>query len=224
MSCILKAQGLTKVYKADAVETEVLKGVDIEMNEGEFVAIVGESGSGKSTLLYILAGIDKPTTGRVELLGRDLSSVGDDEMAAMRRREVSFVYQFDNLVPHLTAYENIVLPLLLDKKKESEFGDNVREVCEFLGISERLKNLPSQLSGGEQQRVALARALVTSPKLIFLDEPTGSLDKERGRQVMELLGRINAEKGVALLMVTHSAAHSSYASRIIEIEDGKIKQ
>ena len=224
MSCILKAQGLTKVYKADAVETEVLKGVDIEMNEGEFVAIVGESGSGKSTLLYILAGIDKPTTGRVELLGRDLSAVGDDEMAAMRRREVSFVYQFDNLVPHLTAYENIVLPLLLDKKKESEFGDNVREVCEFLGISERLKNLPSQLSGGEQQRVALARALVTSPKLIFLDEPTGSLDKERGRQVMELLGRINAEKGVALLMVTHSAAHSSYASRIIEIEDGKIKQ
>ncbi len=224
MSCILKAQGLTKVYKADAVETEVLKGVDIEMNEGEFVAIVGESGSGKSTLLYILAGIDKPTTGRVELLGRDLSAVGDDELAAMRRREVSFVYQFDNLVPHLTAYENIVLPLLLDKKKESEFGDNVREVCEFLGISERLKNLPSQLSGGEQQRVALARALVTSPKLIFLDEPTGSLDKERGRQVMELLGRINAEKGVALLMVTHSAAHSSYASRIIEIEDGKIKQ
>lgn len=224
MSCILKAQGLTKVYKADAVETEVLKGVDIEMNEGEFVAIVGESGSGKSTLLYILAGIDKPTTGRVELLGRDLSAVSDDELAAMRRREVSFVYQFDNLVPHLTAYENIVLPLLLDKKKESEFGDNVREVCEFLGISERLKNLPSQLSGGEQQRVALARALVTSPKLIFLDEPTGSLDKERGRQVMELLGRINAEKGVALLMVTHSAAHSSYASRIIEIEDGKIKQ
>lgn len=224
MSCILKAQGLTKVYKADAVETEVLKGVDIEMNESEFVAIVGESGSGKSTLLYILAGIDKPTTGRVELLGRDLSAVSDDELAAMRRREVSFVYQFDNLVPHLTAYENIVLPLLLDKKKESEFGDNVREVCEFLGISERLKNLPSQLSGGEQQRVALARALVTSPKLIFLDEPTGSLDKERGRQVMELLGRINAEKGVALLMVTHSAAHSSYASRIIEIEDGKIKQ
>lgn len=224
MSCILKAQGLTKVYKADAVETEVLKGVDIEMNEGEFVAIVGESGSGKSTLLYILAGIDKPTTGRVELLGRDLSAVSDDELAAMRRREVSFVYQFDNLVPHLTAYENIVLPLLLDKKKESEFGDNVREVCEFLGISERLKNLPSQLSGGEQQRVALARALVTSPKLIFLDEPTGSLDKERGRQVMELLGRINAEKGVALLMVTHSAAHSSYASRIVEIEDGKIKQ
>lgn len=224
MSCILKAQGLTKVYKADAVETEVLKGVDIEMNEGEFVAIVGESGSGKSTLLYILAGIDKPTTGRVELLGRDLSAVSDDELAAMRRREVSFVYQFDNLVPHLTAYENIVLPLLLDRKKESDFKDNVREVCEFLGISERLKNLPSQLSGGEQQRVALARALVTSPKLIFLDEPTGSLDKERGRQVMELLGRINAEKGVALLMVTHSAAHSSYASRIIEIEDGKIKQ
>lgn len=220
---ILKAEGIRKIYVSDTVQTEVLKGVDVSVDEGEFVAVVGESGSGKSTLLYILAGIDKPTDGKVELLGKNLSEISDDEMAALRRRDVSFVYQFDNLVPHLTAYENIVLPLLLDKKKEKDFAAEVREVCKFLGIAERLRNLPSQLSGGEQQRVALARALVTSPKLIFLDEPTGSLDRERGTQVMELLKKINTEKGVALLMVTHSAAHAAYASRTVEIEDGRIK-
>ena len=219
---ILKAQGLTKVYSTDSVRTEVLKGVDVEVHDGEFVAVVGESGSGKSTLLYLLAGIDKPTDGTVELLGRNLAKTGDEELAAMRRREVSFVYQFDNLVPHLTAYENIVLPLLLDGKKEKEFASSVAEICAFLGIDKRLGNLPRQLSGGEQQRVALARALVTSPRLNFLGEPTGRLDKERGAQVMELLGRINSERGVALFMVTHSAAHSACASRIIEIEDGRI--
>ena len=140
----------------------------------------------------------------------------------MRRREVSFVYQFDNLVPHLTTYENIILPLRLDGKKEKDCAEKVMDACRFLGIEERLNNLPRQLSGGEQQRAALARALATDPKLIFLDEPTGSLDKERGRQVMELLARINREKGVALVMVTHSAAHAAYASRRIELEDGRI--
>lgn len=221
---ILQAENVKKSYVADSLVTEVLKGVSLSVDEGEFVAIVGESGSGKSTLLYLLAGIDKPTEGSVTLLGRNLASVSDEDMAAMRRREISFVYQFDNLVPHLTAYENIVLPLVLDKRKEKDYRDSVSEVCDFLGISARLNNLPRQLSGGEQQRVALARALVTSPKIIFLDEPTGSLDKERGTQVMELLKKINEERKVALLMVTHSAAHSSYASRIITIEDGLIKK
>lgn len=221
---ILNAAGVKKTYKVGEVETEVLKGVDISVDDGEFVAIVGESGSGKSTLLYILAGIDKPTEGSVELLGRDLSAVSDEELAAMRRREVSFVYQFDNLVPHLTAYENIILPLRLDGKKEKDCAAAVEDVCRFLGIESRLNNLPRQLSGGEQQRVALARALATDPKLIFLDEPTGSLDKERGQQVMELLARINRERGVALVMVTHSASHAAYASRTVEIEDGTVKR
>ena len=221
--CILEAKGIRKSYTVGDITAEVLKGIDLFVDEGEFVAVVGESGSGKSTLLYILAGIDKPTEGSVTLVGRDLSSVSDEELAAMRRREISFVYQFDNLVPHLTAYENIVLPLRLDGKKERDYAESVAEACRFLGIEERLRNLPSQLSGGEQQRVALARALATDPKLIFLDEPTGSLDRERGRQVMELLGRINRERGVALVMVTHSALHASYASEIIEIEDGLIR-
>lgn len=221
---VLNARGVKKTYNVGEVRTEVLKGIDISVEEGEFVAVVGESGSGKSTLLYILAGIDTPTEGTVELLGRDLSTVSDGELAAMRRREVSFVYQFDNLVPHLTAYENIILPLRLDKKKEKDCAAAVDDVCRFLGIESRLANLPRQLSGGEQQRVALARALATEPKIIFLDEPTGSLDKERGQQVMELLSRINRERGVALVMVTHSAAHAAYASRTVEIEDGLIKK
>ena len=219
---VLKAQAITKIFEG-ATPVEVLKGVDIEVREGEFVAILGESGSGKSTLLYILAGIDNPTSGQVELAGKDLSSIKDDDLASLRRRDVSFVYQYDNLVPHLTAYENITLPLLLDKKKESEFKDRVISLCDELGIGERLKNLPSELSGGEQQRVAIARALAIEPKIIFLDEPTGSLDSERGRQVMEILKDINEKHGVALIMVTHSPAHAEYASRKIQIEDGQIK-
>lgn len=218
--CVLKAVGIKKTFTTGEVVTDVLKGVDFALNEGEFVAIVGESGSGKSTLLYILAGIDKASGGSVELLGKDLNTVSDEVLAAMRRRDFSFVYQFDNLVHNLTVYENITLPLVLDKKKENEYKESVAEIVEYLGLKDRVKNYPVQLSGGEQQRVAIARALVTSPKVVFLDEPTGSLDKKRGRQVMELLKDINVKRGVALVMVTHSQAHAEYASRIVRMEDG----
>lgn len=219
---VLKAHQITKIFNS-ATDTEVLKGIDFEVMEGEFVAILGESGSGKSTLLYILAGIDKPTSGEVELTGKNLAEIKDDEMASLRRKDVAFVYQYDNLVPHLTAYENITLPLLLDKQKEADFKDRVLSLAEELGISGRLGNYPNELSGGEQQRVAIARALAIEPKVIFLDEPTGSLDSERGRQVMEILKDINEKRGVALIMVTHSPTHAEYASRKIEIEDGRIK-
>lgn len=220
---VVKGTGIKKKFVNGNVETDVLKGIDLEVAEGEFLAIVGESGSGKSTLLYILAGIDKPTDGKVEIDGVDLSTVSDETLAEMRRRKISFVYQYDNLVPNLTAYENIVLPLMLDKKKESEYKDEVKSLADYLGITERLDNYPSQLSGGEQQRVALARALATSPEVVFLDEPTGSLDRERGTGVMELLKDVNATRKVALVMVTHSVAHSQYATRKVEIEDGLIK-
>ena len=219
---VVKAQAITKTFDS-STSLEVLKGIDIEVYEGEFVAILGESGSGKSTLLYILAGIDTPTSGTVQLAGNDLASIKDDDLASLRRRDVAFVYQYDNLVPHLTAYENITLPLLLDKEKEGEFKERILALCDELGIGDRLDNLPSQLSGGEQQRVAIARALAIEPKVIFLDEPTGSLDSERGRQVMEILKDINQKHGVALIMVTHSPAHAEYASRKIEIEDGQVK-
>ncbi|MDE7372841.1 MAG: ABC transporter ATP-binding protein [Clostridia bacterium] len=219
---VLKAENIKKSFVTGEVVTEVLKGVDFTLNEGEFVAIVGESGSGKSTLLYILAGIDKPSEGSVLLLGRDLATASDDDIAAMRRKDFSFVYQFDNLVPNLTVYENVTLPLVLDKKKEDDYKDKVEEILNYLGLSDRKSSYPRQLSGGEQQRTAIARALVTDPKVIFLDEPTGSLDKERGRQVMELLADINKTRGVALVMVTHSEAHAQYAGRIVRMEDGTI--
>lgn len=218
----LKAEGIKKSFVTGELTTEVLKGVDFELDDGEFVAIVGESGSGKSTLLYILAGIDSPTEGKVTLLGKDLNEISDGELAAMRRKVFSFVYQFGNLVPNLTVYENVALPLSLDGKREDEYRDGVNAIIDELGLSERKKSFPRQLSGGEQQRVAIARALVTSPKIIFLDEPTGSLDKERGRQVMEILKDINERRGVALLMVTHSDAHAAYATRIVRMEDGTL--
>ncbi len=219
---ILKAENIKKSFVTGEVVTDVLKGVDFRLEEGEFVAIVGESGSGKSTLLYILAGIDKPDEGTVTLLGNDIAETDDESLAAMRRKDFSFVYQFDNLVPNLSVYENVTLPLMLDKLKERDYKDRVLEIIEYLGLKDRLASLPRQLSGGEQQRAAIARALVTQPKVIFLDEPTGSLDKERGRQVMELLADINKNRGVALVMVTHSQAHAEYAGRIVRMEDGVI--
>lgn len=222
MAEILVAKGIKKTFLSGEVETSVLKGVDFSLDEGEFVAIVGESGSGKSTLLYILAGIDKPTEGSVCLLGQNIASIDDESLAKMRRREFSFVYQFDNLVPNLTVYENIILPLMLDGQKPTQYKDGVDGIIEYLGLSHRKNNFPRQLSGGEQQRVAIARALVTEPKVIFLDEPTGSLDKERGRQVMELLKDINQNRKVALVMVTHSQAHAEYATRIVRMEDGAL--
>lgn len=219
---VLKAENIKKSFVTGEVVADVLKGVDFSLSDGEFVAIVGESGSGKSTLLYILAGIDKPDGGTVTLLGRNLAEISDDDLAKMRRRDFSFVYQFDNLVPNLTVYENVTLPLMLDKCKESEYRERVEDILQYLGLSDRKNNYPRQLSGGEQQRTAIARALVTNPKVIFLDEPTGSLDKERGRQVMELLADINKTRGVALVMVTHSEAHAQYATRIVHVEDGAI--
>ncbi len=220
---VVKAENVKKSFQMGDVTVDVLKGVDFEMNEGEFVAIVGESGSGKSTFLYILAGIESASEGSVELLGQRLDAIDDEKLASMRRRDFAFVYQFDNLVPNLTVWENVTLPLVLDKQKQASFKDRVDEILNYLGLAERKNNLPKQLSGGEQQRVAIARALVIEPKIIFLDEPTGSLDKERGKQVMELLKDINLTRGVSLVMVTHSTTHASYATRIVRMEDGLLQ-
>ncbi len=221
MSKIVKATNLKKTYYS-GVETPVIRGIDLEVEEGEFVAILGESGSGKSTLLYLLSGIEKADEGEVELLGKRLSSVSDAEMSALRRNGFSFVYQFDNLIENLTAEENIYLPLRLDKKNVAEYKEKFDELVGYLLISHCVKRLPKQLSGGEQQRVALARALITDPKIIFLDEPTGSLDAKMGQQVMDLLKDINENRKVALVMVTHSKAHADYATRQVYISDGAV--
>lgn len=221
MSKIVKATNLKKTYYS-GVETPVIRGIDLEVDEGEFVAILGESGSGKSTLLYLLSGIEKPDEGEVELLGKRLSLISDAEMSSLRRRGFSFVYQFDNLIENLTAEENIFLPLRLDKKKVADYKDKFEELVDYLSISHCTKRLPKQLSGGEQQRVALARALITNPQIIFLDEPTGSLDAKMGQQVMELLKDINKSRKVALVMVTHSKSHADYAERQVFMSDGRV--
>ena len=218
---ILNARQIKKTFDTP-VTTEVLKGVDFTIDEGEFVAILGESGSGKSTLLYCLAGIESPTSGTIEIEGKDINKLADEDLAKLRRTYFSFVYQYNNLVPNLNAYENIVLPLALDGKKEKDYKEKTQEIMSYLNIRDKAKNLPKELSGGEQQRVAIARALIVNPKLVFLDEPTGSLDSERGEQVMSLLKKINEELGVALVMVTHSTSHAEYASRIVKLKDGSI--
>lgn len=220
---ILSASNLKKTYFGD-VETPVIRGIDIEFYKGEFAAILGESGSGKSTLLYLLSGIETPTEGSVTLLGKELDKISDEEIAALRRHGFSFVYQFDNLIGNLTAEENIFLPLRLDKQDVKEYRQTFEELIEYLQIKDCIKRYPKQLSGGEQQRVALCRALITNPELIFLDEPTGSLDAKMGTQVMELLKDINKTRSVALIMVTHSAAHAEYASRKIMIKDGLVEK
>lgn len=218
---ILNARQIKKTFDTPVI-TEVLKGVDFTIDEGEFVAILGESGSGKSTLLYCLAGIESPTSGTIEIEGKDINKLADENLAKLRRTYFSFVYQYNNLVPNLNAYENIVLPLALDGKKEKDYKEKTQEIMSYLNIQDKAKNFPKELSGGEQQRVAIARALIVNPKLVFLDEPTGSLDSERGEQVMSLLRKINEELGVALVMVTHSTSHAEYASRIVKLKDGSI--
>ena len=218
---VLSAKNIRKTFDGP-VPTEVLKGIDFEVREGEFVAILGESGSGKSTFLYCLAGIETPTEGEILIGGKNIHKLSDDEMAKMRRTYFSFVYQSYNLVPNLTTRENVVLPMALDGMKESQYKDQVQEIMDYLNITKRATNYPKSLSGGEQQRVAIARALVISPKLVFMDEPTGALDSIRGAQVMELLTKINKEKGVALVMVTHSSDHAQYAKRIVRLKDGVI--
>ena len=218
---VLSAKNIRKTFDGP-VPTEVLKGIDFEVREGEFVAILGESGSGKSTFLYCLAGIETPTEGEILIGGKNIHKLSDDEMAKMRRTYFSFVYQSYNLVPNLTTRENVILPMALDGMKESQYKDQVQEIMDYLNITRRATNYPKSLSGGEQQRVAIARALVISPKLVFMDEPTGALDSIRGAQVMELLTKINKEKGVALVMVTHSSEHAQYAKRIVRLKDGVI--
>ncbi|MGN1096221.1 MAG: ABC transporter ATP-binding protein [Christensenellales bacterium] len=219
---ICKAIGLKKTYFG-SVETPVIRGIDVEFYEGDFTALLGESGSGKSTLLYLLSGIETPTEGSVTLLNKELGKISDNEMAALRRHGFSFVYQFDNLIGNITAEENVLLPLRLDRQDVKTHKEKFQELIEYLQIKDCIKRYPKQLSGGEQQRVALCRALITNPKLIFLDEPTGSLDAQMGTQVMELLKDINKTRKVALIMVTHSAAHAEYASRQIRIKDGQIE-
>lgn len=220
---LIQARELTKVYHRGETTLEALKSVDFSADSGEFVAIMGPSGSGKSTLLQLLGGLDTITSGKVEIGGIDLSKLNDKELSIFRRRKLGFVFQFFNLIPTLTALENVALPLLLDGHKLKSVADRAKTLLSDMNLKSRENHRPSQLSGGEMQRVAIARALITEPQLILADEPTGNLDSHTGTQVLDLLKAVVSQKGHTLIMVTHDPKAAGYASRQVFIRDGKIE-
>ena len=221
MSVILETKQLCKFYGAGENQVKAVNQVDIQIEQGEFVAIVGKSGSGKSTLLHMLGGLDAPTKGSVTLAGKDLYRMKEDALAVFRRRKIGFVFQAFNLVSSVNVWENIVLPLGLDGRKVDEAY--VNDIIATLGIEKRIYNLPNQLSGGQQQRVAIARALVNRPEIIFADEPTGNLDETTAGEIIELLKRTAHELGKCVIVVTHSKYLAAQADEIIMIKDGCIE-
>jgi putative ABC transport system ATP-binding protein len=222
MTYILVTSGLYKQYQMGAVTVDALRGVDCRVAEGEFVAVMGPSGSGKSTLLHVMGGLDAPTGGEVTLAGRQLAHLADDALTVLRRRQIGFVFQFFNLLPTLTAAENVALPLLIDGKRLADYRARVDDLLDLVGLAARRDHKPDQLSGGEQQRVAIARALVTEPAIVLADEPTGNLDSRSGRDVLALLRRACDEKGQTVVMVTHDPLAASYADRVMLLHDGRL--
>ena len=217
---ILQTEGLKKYYGAGDTEVRALDGVDLAVERGEFVAIVGTSGSGKSTLLHMLGGLDRPTVGKVTVDGKDIFALKDEELTIFRRRKIGFVFQSYNLVPVLSVWENIVLPIQLDGRAVDEAF--VREVVGTLGLEKKLQSLPSQLSGGQQQRVAIARALATKPAILLADEPTGNLDSKTSQDVLGLMKVTSQKFGQTMVMITHNEEIAQLAGRIVRIEDGRI--
>lgn len=218
---MIKIENLQKVYKTEEIETTALNGIDLYVHKGEFVSIMGPSGCGKSTLLNVMGLLDKPEGGRYGFDGTDLLTLNDKERSNFRKKNMGFVFQNFNLIDELTVFENIELPLIYNKVPSSERKRLVNEIIERMNIVNRSGHFPQQLSGGQQQRVAVARALVTKPKLVLADEPTGNLDSTHGNEVMELLCELN-EAGTTIVMVTHSSHDASFSNRIINLKDGHV--
>ena len=221
MNTIITTNNLNKKFGKDSTEVHALKECNVEFKTNAFTAIIGTSGSGKSTLLHLLGGLDTATSGNVCYDGKDIQTLSDDELAKFRRRNIGFIFQAFNLIPELTAKENILLPLMLDNAKQDK--GYFEQLTKTLGIAERLSHYPSQLSGGQQQRVAIARALINKPKVILCDEPTGNLDKKSGNEVIQLLRKLQSEYDQTIIMVTHDSDIASSADKIIHIEDGEIQ-
>ncbi len=217
---ILRCEGIKKVYGTGNNRVAALQKVDLSVEKGEFVAIVGASGSGKSTLLHILGSVDKPTEGKVIIEGTDISTLNQTGAAIFRRRKVGLVYQFYNLIPTLTIRKNILMPLLLDKKKPNQ--KYFEQVVSSLGIADKLESLPNQLSGGQQQRAAIARSLIYRPALLLADEPTGNLDQKNSREIIDMLKLSNRNLKQTILLITHDEKVALEADRIVTIEDGQI--
>ena len=220
---VVRAVGLTRRYEMGDTSVDALRGVDLEIAHGEFVALVGPSGSGKSTVLNLIGGLDRPTSGQVWINGTELSASDERTLTLHRRRHVGFVFQSFNLMPRLTAEENVALPLMFSGVPEDERRSRARALLERVGLAPRLTHRPTQLSGGEQQRVAIARALVGQPALLLADEPTGNLDTTTGAEIMRLLQELNQERMLTLLVVTHDPEVATFADRVVKLRDGQVE-
>jgi len=218
---ILQADNLFKTYREGSLETPVIKGVDFELLANEKIAIIGSSGSGKSTLLHMLAGLDEPSSGRVQLIGKDFSNLSDAKRGKLRNQHLGFVYQFHFLLPELTALENVMLPLRVRRDSPMLAEQQASQLLERVGLSHRMHHKPTELSGGERQRVAIARALITRPACVLADEPTGNLDEKAAQQVFELMLELNQEMNTALVVVTHDQALAAKMDRQLHLVDGQ---
>jgi len=221
---VTNVENVTRVYKIGEVETQALRGVTMGIEAGEFTALVGPSGSGKTTLLQLMGCLDQPTSGKVFVNGKDVSTLKRSERADVRRGTIGFIFQFFALIPTLTAYENVEMPLLLNGLKSDERKTRVMELLQAVGLSERAHHKPDQLSGGEQQRVAIARALAPKPTMILADEPTANLDTTNGEQVMEIMSKLNKETGVTFIFASHDPRVIKYGRRVVQLQDGLIVQ
>jgi len=219
---MIKVNAVSKSFGEKENYNLVLDNVSLEIKKGEFVSLMGESGSGKSTLLYLIGGLDKPTSGNVYINDKDINTLKEKEIASLRRSGIGFVFQFYNLVQNLSVEENIMLPVVMDGKKEKDYKDRLEKILKIIGLEDKRKALPNQLSGGQQQRVSIARAIILSPQIILADEPIGNLDSKSGQEVMELFKTINKEEKITILQVTHSEESAKYGDRIVRLKDGKI--
>ncbi len=221
-NALIRIHSLNKSYTRGGQTIPVLEGVDLEVRAGEFIALMGPSGSGKSTLLNLIAGIDKPTSGNIEIGGVNIASLSEGELADWRAANVGFIFQFYNLMPVLTAFENVELPLLLTKLSRAQRKEHVEAALNMVKLTDRMDHYPNELSGGQQQRVAIARALVTDPTLIVADEPTGDLDRVTAGEVLDLMEELHSELGKTIIMVTHDPKAASRAKRLIHLEKGEL--
>jgi putative ABC transport system ATP-binding protein len=219
---MIALEGVEKRYRQGDAEVTALGGVTLDIAAGQFVSVVGASGSGKSTLLHLIGGLDQPSAGEIRIDGSPISRMTDDEITVFRRRKIGFIFQFFNLLPTLSAEENVALPLLLDGKSQRDVSPKVTAVLEQVGIAHRRRHRPDELSGGEMQRVAIARALVIDPVLVLADEPTGNLDSKTGEQILGLIRDANRSRGATVVMVTHDAKAAAYGNRLVTMRDGGI--
>ena len=219
---VIKVKKISKKFINKDKETKVLDNISLEIEKGEFVSLMGASGSGKSTLLYLIGGLDKPTEGEIYINSKDINKMKEKNLAELRRKDMGFVFQFYNLVQNLSVEENIMLPVIMDGKKEKDYIERLNKILRIIGLEDKRKSLPSELSGGQQQRVSIARAIILNPSIILADEPIGNLDSKSGEEVMELFKKINEDEKITILQVTHSEDSAKYGNRLIRLKDGKI--